>query len=64
MFGWLVRGIIFLSGLVAGLFAAEGTPKHTVWVFVVALGLLTLCAALAAFWPVLTRRIQGRENKE
>lgn len=51
MLGWIVRIIMIVSGVVAGLFVAKDAPLFGVVQTMVMLLLLALIVAVVAFWP-------------
>jgi len=50
MLSWLVRFILFLSGMIAGLFIAEHDARFEIIKLVIAITLLVLAVTAAAFW--------------
>jgi uncharacterized membrane protein YoaK (UPF0700 family) len=51
MLGWIVRIIMIVAGVVAGLFVARDAPNFGVVQMMVMLLLLALIVAGFAFWP-------------
>lgn len=50
MFGWLVRIMLFLSGVIAGWFVAQDDLNYDMIRLAIMLLLVTLCVAIVAFW--------------
>lgn len=60
MLGWISRLVLFLSGIIVGWFFAENDVRFEIMKLVVAMFLLVLALAAAAFW-----RRRGKDgNKE
>lgn len=59
---WLIRPLLFLAAIVAGLFVAEESPNFGVVQMVVAVFLITALVGLAAFWEVLIERMRGERK--
>jgi hypothetical protein len=51
MFGWIVRIIMIVAGVVTGLFVAKDAPLFGVVQTMVMLLLIALTVAVVAFWP-------------
>ena len=51
MLGWIVRGLLIVSGIVTGWFVARDAAIFGVAQVMVALLLITLVVAILAFWP-------------
>lgn len=61
MFGWIVRGLLVVSGSVTGWFVAADAPNFGVVQMMVALILIALIVFVLAFWPASwTARLGGR----
>lgn len=51
MLGWVVRGLLFLSGMLTGFFVARDDNNYDIVQMMIAIGLFTLLAAVLAFAP-------------
>lgn len=51
MLGWVVRGLLFLSGMLTGFFVAGDDNNYDIVQMMIAIGLFTLLAAVLAFAP-------------
>jgi hypothetical protein len=63
MLGWVVRGLMVIAGVVTGIFVAKDAPLYGFVQTMMALGLLTLIVAVAAFWPQRWMPSFGRRNR-
>lgn len=52
---WVVRGLLFLGGIIASWFVATDADNYHIVSFVAAMFLLVVGVALAAFWPSIVR---------
>lgn len=59
---WLIRPILFLAAIIAGWFVAEDAANFGVVQMAVAVLLITLCVALAAFWETVIGWMRERKN--
>lgn len=62
MVNLLLRPIMLLAGAIAGWFVAEDAVNFGVIQMVVALFLITLVVAVAAFWETLTDWLTSRKK--
>lgn len=53
MLSWIARILMVLAGIVASWFVVRDAANFSIIQMTIALLLLTLCAALAAFWSSL-----------
>ncbi len=51
MIGWIVRGLLIVSGTVTGWFIAKDAPNFEIVQMAVALILVALIVFVLAFWP-------------
>ncbi|WP_091136931.1 hypothetical protein [Microvirga guangxiensis] len=51
MLGWIVRGLLIVTGIVTGWFVAQDAAIFGVAQVMVALLLITAVVAILAFWP-------------
>ncbi len=51
MLGWIVRILMIGAGVITSIFLAKDAPLYGVVQTLMAIGLLTLIVAIAAFWP-------------
>ena len=63
MIGWIVRGLLAASGIVAGWFVTRDAPNFGVVQMMVALLLLTFVVAVIAFWPERWTRALNRLSR-
>lgn len=59
MFGWIVRAVMVLAGVIAGWFVARDDTNFDLVQMSVALLLITVCVAIAAFWPSIAALFKG-----
>lgn len=64
MLSWLVRLILAVSAVIAGWFIADDAANFGIIQLVVALFLITICIAVAAFWPNLVAMFRGSGGPE
>jgi len=62
MFGWIVRGIMVVAGVIAGWFVASDSRNFDLVQMAVALILITFVVFVAAFWPAISAFL-GRGGK-
>ncbi|MET0531868.1 MAG: hypothetical protein ABW003_26650 [Microvirga sp.] len=63
MLGWIVRGLMVGAGVITGIFVAKDAPLYGFVQTILAIGLLTLIVAIAAFWPQRWMPKFGRWHK-
>ncbi|MBS0249817.1 MAG: hypothetical protein JSR78_01995 [Proteobacteria bacterium] len=61
MVNLLLRPLMFLAAAIAGWFVAEDAVNFDVIQMVVALFLITIVLAVAAFWETLSDRYENRK---
>ncbi len=61
MIGWLIRGLLFMAGIITGMLISKDDNHFEVVQMMVAIGLFTLLAAVLAFMPVAK---QWRKRKD
>lgn len=61
MIGWLIRGLLFMAGIITGMLISKDDNHFEVVQMMVAIGLFTLLAAVLAFAPVVK---QWRKKKD
>ena len=54
--GWIVRALLFVSGVIASWFVSVEASNYIVYQLVIAVGLVTLCAAALVYLPAWWRR--------
>ena len=59
--GWIIRGLLVISGSIASWFVARDELKFAVVQMVIAVLLFTLVIAIAAFWPLLKNWFKHKE---
>jgi hypothetical protein len=59
---WLLRPILIVAALIAGWFVAEDSANFTVIQMVVAVVLIAVLVALAAFWEMLADWLKERRG--
>lgn len=64
MVGWIVRALLFLAGMITGLFVARDENNFEVVQMMVAIGLFTLAAAIFAFAPLMKRLWKKKREKD
>jgi len=64
MFGWIVRIVMALAGVVTGWFVAREAANFGLFQMVVAILLLVFFVAVAAFWPSLAGLLRNRREPE
>lgn len=60
---WLIRPLLLLSAVIAGWFVAEDAVNFGVVQMAVAVVLIAVIVALAAFWEVLVDWFHGTEKE-
>lgn len=63
MVNLLLRPVMFLAAIVTGWFVAEDAVNFNVIEMVVALFLITIIVAVAAFWETLSDWVMNRKVK-
>jgi hypothetical protein len=63
MLNLLLRPVMFLAAIIAGWFVARDAVNFTVIQMVVALFLITVIVAVAAFWETLSDWISNKKIK-
>ena len=63
MLGWIVRGLMVAAGVLTGIFVAKDAPLYGFVQTILAIGLLTLIVAVAAFWPQEWMPNLGRQQR-
>lgn len=53
---WLIRGLLFLAGIITGMMISREDHSFEVIQMMVAIGLFTLLAAILAFLPAYKKR--------
>ena len=53
MIGWIVRGLLALSGIVAGWFVSSEALNFGIIQMAIAILLFTAFVAVVAFWPII-----------
>ncbi|MDF2690135.1 MAG: hypothetical protein K0Q80_3101 [Microvirga sp.] len=51
MLGWIVRGLMIGAGVITSIFIAKDAPLYGFVQTMLAVGLMALIVAIAAFWP-------------
>ncbi|KFC63902.1 hypothetical protein FG93_05412 [Bosea sp. LC85] len=64
MFNWIIQALLALAGIIAAWFVAPSAPNFDFVQMVVALLLLTVFVALAAFWPTLAIWRRSRRPRD
>jgi uncharacterized membrane protein YoaK (UPF0700 family) len=64
MFGWIIRGLWFVAGIVTGWFIANDAMNFGVIQMMVALLLIVLIIAASAFWPERWKMKPERSGKQ
>lgn len=57
--GWIVRALLFISGVIASWFVSAEATNYIVYQLVIAIFLVTACAAALVYVPVLWRRFRA-----
>lgn len=60
MFGWCVRVLLIVAGVITGWFVARDATNFGVLQMFVMLALITICVAALAFWPTLLSWFRGQ----
>ena len=63
MLGWIVRGLLIVSGFVASWIVTKDAPQFGTVQMAVALLLITLVVAVLAFWPERWSHVLNRIHK-
>jgi hypothetical protein len=63
MISWLARGLLMISGTVAGWLIAKDAPQFGLVQAMVGLILLALFVAVVAFWPARWTHVLNRLRK-
>lgn len=58
---WLLRPILFLAAIIAGWFVASDAPNFSVVQMAVAVLLIAVLVAIAAFWEQLADWLKDRK---
>lgn len=53
MIGWLIRILLFVGGMIAGIFVSEDRVNHQILGLMIAILLLAIILATVAFWPAI-----------
>lgn len=61
---WIIRGLIFIGGLIAGLFVAQDSSTYPIASLIAALLILTLFISIWAAWPALCRFWRNMTKKQ
>lgn len=61
---WIIRALIFMGGLVAGLFVSQDSNTYPIASLIAALLILTLFISIWAFWPALCRFVRNATRKQ
>lgn len=64
MFGWIVRIVMALAGIITGWFVAREAANFGLFQMVVAILLVVFFVAAAAFWPSLAGLFRNRRKPE
>lgn len=62
MIGWIVRGLAFVAAGITALFVAEDAPNFGIIQVVIAVVLVTLFVAIAAFWEAIADWLRDKRN--
>ena len=54
--GWIVRALLFISGIIASWFVSVEASNYIVYQLVIAVCLVALCAAAVVYVPLWWRR--------
>ena len=60
MFGWFVRVLLIVAGVITGWFVARDATNFGVLQMFVMLALFSICVAALAFWPTLLSWFRGQ----
>lgn len=60
--GWIVRALMFLAGLITGIFIEQDALNFNIVQMVIAVLLFTLAVAVTVFWPSIQRWWRGRKQ--
>ena len=55
MIGWLIRGLLFMAGIITGMLISKDDNNFEVVQMMIAIGLFTLLAAVLAFAPMVKK---------
>lgn len=64
MIGWLIRGLLFMAGIITGMLISKDDNHFEVVQMMVAIGLFTLLAAVLAFMPVVKKWRKKKDGQE
>ena len=56
--GWIVRALFFVSGIIASWFVSVEASNYIVYQLVIAICLVSLCAAALVYLPLWWRRFR------
>ncbi len=62
LINWLLRPVLFLAAIIAGWFVAEDAVNFGVVQMVVAVVLITILVAIAAFWEAILDWLNERRK--
>lgn len=62
LINWLLRPVLFLAAIIAGWFVAEDAVNFGVVQMVVAVVLITILVAIAAFWEAILDWLSERRK--
>jgi hypothetical protein len=57
--GWIVRALLFVSGVIASWFVSVEASNYIVYQLVVAVFLVAMCAAALVYVPMWWRRLRA-----
>lgn len=64
MIGWLIRGLLFMAGIITGMLISKDDNHFEVVQMMVAIGLFTLLAAVLAFMPVVKNWRKKKDSQK
>lgn len=64
MLNWLIRPIMFVAAAIAGLFVAEDAANYGIIQLVIAVLLVTLLVAIAAFWESISDWLRHKPKSD
>ena len=63
MLGWVIRALLFLSGILTGLFMSKEAHQYPIMQMMVAIFLFVLLIGGVAAWPwIKSRFVRGRRS--
>lgn len=62
--GWIVRALLFVSGVIASWFVSTEASNYIVYQLAIAICLVALCAAALVYLPVWWRRFRAKSSEQ